>query len=79
MIIKILGSGCSKCGKVKNIVDEIIAEENITAEVIKLEDFQDIMAYGVMRTPALVINEDVLFVGKVAKKKDILAEIKSRI
>ena len=79
MDIKILRSGCSKCAKVYSLVNEVLENENISADVVKVEDFKEIMAYGVMRTPALVINDDVLFVGTMPNKKKILKEIKSRI
>lgn len=78
MIIKVLGSGCKKCAQVYSLVNEVLESENISAEVTKIEDFKEIMAYGVMQTPALVINDDVLFVGMVPNKKKILKEIDSR-
>lgn len=71
MKIKVLGQGCSKC---KTLFDNAIeAKEalNLDAEVIKVEDIKDIVKYGVMRTPALVVDEEVKVVGKVPKVEDI--------
>ena len=71
MIIKILGSGCKSCTEFTNNTKAAIKEMGIDAEVIKVEEFKDIMAYGVMSTPALVIDEKVVSVGKSLKIKEI--------
>jgi len=71
MIIKVLGSGCSKCNKLEANVKEALKEMNIEAEVIKVEDLKEIMAFGVMTTPTLVIDDDVKIVGKIASVKEI--------
>lgn len=72
MEIKILGSGCSNCTKLEKITKEGIAQLGIEAEVEKVEDMQKIMSYGVMSTPALVINGVVKLVGKVPNKTKII-------
>ena len=64
-IIKILGTGCSNCKSLEKATLSAIAELNADANVEKVEDIQKIMAYGVMRTPALVINEKVALYGRV--------------
>jgi len=66
--IKILGSGCSNCAKLEKVTKEGIAELGIVAHVEKIEDMQKIMSYGVMSTPALVIDGVVKLVGKVPNK-----------
>ena len=68
MEIKILGSGCSNCVKLEKVTKEGIAQLGIEAQVEKVEDMQKIMSYGVMSTPALVINGVVKLVGKVPNK-----------
>ena len=68
MEIKILGSGCSNCAKLEKVAKEGIAQMGIEAQVEKVEDMQKIMSYGVMSTPALVINGVVKLVGKVPNK-----------
>lgn len=65
MVIKVLGSGCASCKKLEANTREAIKSLGIEASVIKVTDLQDIMAYGVMTTPALVVNEEVKIMGKV--------------
>lgn len=69
--IKVLGSGCAACHtQYKNTV-EAIQKMGLSAEVEYITDLQKIMEYGVMRMPALVVNEKVVSMGKVLKTKDI--------
>ena len=63
--IKVLGTGCSNCQRLEKATRNAIAELNADASVEKVEDIQKIMAYGVMRTPALVISEKVALYGRV--------------
>ncbi len=79
MIIKVLGTGCKKCDKVYNMLEEIKTEENLDIQIDKIEDLKSIVAYGVMTTPTLVINGDLLFKGSVPSKKKLLKEINARI
>ena len=72
MIIKILGSGCSNCKKLQANAKEAVDKANVDAEIVKVEDIKDIMAYGVMRTPAIVINEKVKMYGKVSSVDEIV-------
>lgn len=72
LTIKVLGSGCKNCTIVENRVKEAIQEANIEAKVLKVEDIAEIMKYGVMSTPALVINDEVISTGKVLSVNDIL-------
>ena len=72
MVIKILGSGCKNCISLKENTEIAVKETGISADIIKITDFKDIMAYGVMSTPALVINEKVVSSGKVLKPKEII-------
>ena len=72
MIIKVLGSGCKNCVALKENTEEALKETGIDAEVVKVENMKDIVSYGVMQTPALVIDEKVVSYGKVLKPKDIV-------
>jgi small redox-active disulfide protein 2 len=77
MEIKVLGAGCSRCKSLEKNTQQALEELNIDATVEKVEDFQKIMEYAVMRTPALVINEKVVLSGqvpKVAEIKDLLTQ-----
>lgn len=73
MIIKILGSGCKSCVTLANHVQAAVNELGIQATIEKVEDFATIAAYGVMRTPALVVNEQVVSTAKVLSTKDVKA------
>lgn len=71
MEIKILGTGCDKCNKLEANVNAAVSELGIEASVEKVEDLIQIMKYGVMSTPGLVINNTVKSVGKVMSVGDI--------
>ena len=71
MEIKILGSGCKKCNELEENTKKALEEMGLVAEVIKVTDFKEIAKYGVMTTPALVIDEKVISKGKVLKKEEI--------
>jgi small redox-active disulfide protein 2 len=76
MIIKILGTGCSNCKKLEANVKEAVKELGIEASVEKVEDIQDIMAYGIMKTPTLVVDEQVKVMGRVPSVEDIKKYLK---
>ncbi|MBU1053167.1 MAG: TM0996/MTH895 family glutaredoxin-like protein [Proteobacteria bacterium] len=71
MEIKVLGPGCSKCKKTEEIVRQVVAEEGITANIEKVTDIMQIAGYGVLGTPAIIINGEVKSVGKIPKKEEI--------
>lgn len=72
MEIKVLGPGCAKCEKTEKIVREALAETGIEANVQKVTDMMEIAGYGVMGTPAVIVDGDKKIVGKVPKKKEVL-------
>ena len=75
MKIEVLGSGCAKCATLYDNVKTALAELGKEAEVVKVQDIPTIMKYGVMVTPALVVDGKVLFSGKapgVAELKGLL-------
>jgi small redox-active disulfide protein 2 len=71
MEIKILGTSCSNCKNLEKATREAVAELNLDAMVVKEEDIVKIMSYGIMRTPALVLDEKVLFYGRVPSVTEI--------
>ena len=71
MKIKILGTGCPKCKKLNELIEEAVNELGISAEIIKVTDINKIIDYGVMVTPALVIEGDVKMAGKIPEKEEI--------
>jgi len=76
MKIKVLGPGCPKCEQTTRLVQEVVAESAVAAEVEKVKDFQEIAAYGVMVTPAVVVDGEVKVAGKVPSKQEVLAWLK---
>ena len=79
MVIKILGTGCKNCVTLNDNTEIALKEANIEAEIIKVTDFKDIMKFGVMSTPALVIDEKVVSIGKVLKPKEIIKFLESEV
>jgi small redox-active disulfide protein 2 len=65
MIIKVLGGGCDNCKKTKALAQQVVDELNLAAQIEEVKDIADIMAYGVMSTPAVVIDEKMVHSGSV--------------
>ncbi len=65
MKIKVLGPGCANCKTLERRTQEAISELNIAAELEKVQDVPGMMAYGIMTTPALVIDEKLVSQGRV--------------
>lgn len=74
--IKVLGPGCSKCKTLEAKVRDVVIKNNIEADVTKIEDINDMMSYGIMMTPALVVNEKVKSYGIIPKDDQILKWLK---
>ena len=71
MKIEVLGTGCAKCKTLYENVKKALDESGNNAELVKVEDIPSIMKYGVMSTPALVIDGQVKFSGKLASAAEI--------
>ena len=71
MEIKILGTGCPKCKTLEKLTREVVAETGIEAKISKVEDIMQIMNYGVVATPALVVDEKVVIKGRVPSANEI--------
>jgi len=71
MKIEILGMGCPKCKMLYENTKKAVEEIGIQAEVIKVEDMERITGYGVMMTPALIIDGEVKTTGKIPSSEDI--------
>jgi len=76
MIIKILGTGCPKCKTLETNARNAVVSSGIDASVEKVTDLKEIMNYGVMMTPALVIDETVKSAGKVLTSDEIIKFLK---
>ena len=72
MNIKVLGGGCRKCEDLLATVKEAAAEKGIEAEIEYITDMARIMEYGIMSTPALMIDNRIVSMGRVLKAKEIL-------
>lgn len=70
--IYVLGSGCAKCNNLENAVKEALSELGINESVGHITDFVEIAKFGVMSTPALVIDNQVVSYGKVLKKEEVI-------
>lgn len=76
--IKVLGAGCKSCHEMYENVKDAVEAMGLSVEVEYITDMQKVMEYGVMRMPALVVNEKVVSMGKVLKAKEVEALLLSR-
>ncbi|HPB18173.1 MAG TPA: thioredoxin family protein [Clostridia bacterium] len=74
--VKVLGSGCAKCNQLEAAVKEALSELNMDTTIDHVTDFNQIAAYGVMSTPALVVDGKVVSYGKVLKTDEVLKLLK---
>ena len=72
MNIKVLGGGCCKCENLLEAVKEAVAEKGIAAEIEYITAMAKIMEYGIMSTPALMVDNKIVSMGRVLKAKDVL-------
>ncbi len=71
MEIKILGTGCAKCKTLEKITRETVAAIGLDATISKVEDIMDIMTFGVVSTPALVIDSKVVLYGRIPSNDEM--------
>jgi len=71
MHIKILGSGCANCVNLERVTRQAVTELGLDATFEKVTDYGDIAAYGIMRTPGLVVDEQVLLSGRVPTARQV--------
>ncbi|MGQ9816150.1 MAG: thioredoxin family protein [Candidatus Roseilinea sp.] len=79
MEIKILGSGCAKCKKLEQLAREAINELGVQANVTHVTDMNAIMAYPILSTPGLVINEQLKTSGRLPRKEEIVVWLKEAV
>ena len=71
MEIKILGTGCAKCKTTQQIVEKVVADNGVDAQISKVEDIMDIMKYNVIATPAVVVDGVVKIKGRVPSESEV--------
>lgn len=76
MNIKVIGTGCEKCDKLYDNVQEAVKELGIDAEIEKVEDLMEIVKLGVMSSPSLMVDGKVVSAGRVLKKEDVIKKLK---
>ena len=77
LTIKVLGSGCKKCSDLAQRIEEVVQEAGLDASGVKETSSEAIMNYGVMRTPAIVIDEQLVHSGALLSKEEIAALLPS--
>lgn len=75
--IKVLGPGCPKCKTTYNNVLEALKQANMEANVVKIEDIEEMMKYNVLTTPVLMIDEQIKVKGRVAQVREIIELLKN--
>ena len=71
MLIKILGSGCSNCAALERVTRDALTQLELDAQIEKVTDYPTIASYGVMSTPALVVDDQVLLAGRVPRAAEL--------
>lgn len=71
MDIKVLGTGCTNCKNTIALIDQVAQSKGMTVKLEKVEELRDIMSYGVMSTPGVVINGKVVHAGGVPSREKI--------
>jgi len=75
LTIKILGPGCANCKRLEEIARKCAVDLNVEAQFVKVSDYQDILAYNILSTPGLVINDKVVSSGRIPAPASVTAWI----
>jgi small redox-active disulfide protein 2 len=75
MEIKILGTGCPKCGRLEKVTRDVVAEMGIEVTITKVTRMEDILSYGIPATPGLVIDGQVVSYGRIPPKAELTSLI----
>lgn len=77
MYIKVLTTGCSRCGTLENRLNGALDEVNVDADIETVEDIQEIMSHGIMSVPALIVDGDVVSTGDPPSRREIIDLLQS--
>jgi small redox-active disulfide protein 2 len=77
--IKILGPGCANCRKLEEIVRQTVATLKVEAQIAKVTDMQEVLAYDILKTPGLVINEKLVMSGRVPSPETVAELIRNAV
>lgn len=75
--IKVLGPGCANCKRLEQMARSVIEDHGLTADIIKVTDYNEIMDLGVMGTPGLVVNGQVVVSGRLPMKEEVAGWLKA--
>ncbi|RKZ36266.1 MAG: thioredoxin family protein [Gammaproteobacteria bacterium] len=75
--VKVLGTGCANCKATQKLIEDVTSENGIEINLEKVEDMAEIMSYGIMSTPGVIVNGKVAHAGGIPDKKTILSWFKS--
>lgn len=73
LTIKVLGPGCANCQKVESVAKSAVVNMGIEAEIIKVTDYGQMMAYNILATPGLVINEKLVAAGRIPQEAEVMS------
>ena len=74
--VKVLGTGCANCKATEKLIADVTSENDIAINLEKIEDMNEIMSYGIMSTPGVIVDGKVAHAGGIADKKTILSWFK---
>lgn len=78
LMIKVVGSGCANCRKLEALCKEVVSEQNLEAQVEKVTDLNSFADLGVLMTPGLIVNDQVVSQGKIPTKSTLEHWLKDR-
>jgi len=76
--VKVLGSGCRNCATTYKIIEDVCAENGIPVKIEKIEDMAQILSYGIMSTPGVVVDGKIAHAGGIPDKKNVLSWFKAK-